>query len=196
MEKEYFWFVAIVTPNTELKCETRLDSLVKAWKNKNIIDPSEEVTTFVPVHKDIRIRPSSGKRVKVIKILSTCYVFIRCTESVRYGISCEAKFILHFLMNRASKTTLGKNDFARIPEDQMQNFRLMVEKAQSEIVIDPSRLRVGDKVRIKTGSLEGLECNVYQESDGSTMLALHVDFLGYAKIKCPSDLLSLIKNDD
>ena len=99
-------------------------------------------------------------------------------------------------MNRASKTTLGKNDFARIPEDQMQNFRLMVEKAQSEIVIDPSRLRVGATVRIKTGSLEGLECNVYQESDGSTMLALHVDFLGYAKIKCPSDLLSLIKNDD
>ena len=96
-------------------------------------------------------------------------------------------------MDRASKTESGRNDFARIPNGQMENFKRMVEEAVNAVIIDPSRVHVGDKVRITTGRLAGLVGNICKEPDGSSMIALRVDFLGYAKMQCPSDILELVK---
>ena len=126
-------------------------------------------------------------------MLTSCYIFIRCSSAIRFKIASEAKFILHFMMNIASKTESGRRDFARIPDVQMENFMRMVVEAENEVTIDPSRIRVGDRVRIKTGSLAGLEANICKEPNGRTMIALRVDFLGYAKTECPIDNLELVK---
>ena len=141
----------------------------------------------------MRYRPSTRKRVEVEKVLSPCYLFIRCRNRIRYKIASEAKFILYFLMNRATKDDTGRSDFARIPKEQMENFMRMVGDAENEVTIDTSRVHVGDRVRIKTGSLAGLEANICKEPDGRTMIALRVDFLGYAKTECPIDNLELVK---
>ena len=188
-----YWFVAIVTPNTEKKAVERMDDLVTYWKEKEIVDQAETVTAYVPIQKEVRYRPSTRKRVEVEKVLTSCYLFIRCSNAIRYKIASEAKFILHFMMNSASKTESGRRDFARIPDVQMENFMRMVVEAENEVTIDPSRIRVGDRVRIKTGSLAGLEPNICKEPDGRTMIALRVDFLGYAKTECPIDNLELVK---
>ncbi|MGN0222345.1 MAG: transcription termination/antitermination NusG family protein [Prevotella sp.] len=195
MEKKddgLYWFVAIVTPNTEKKSVERLDDLVRFWKEKQAVDNSESVTAYVPIQKEVRYRPSTRKRVEVEKVLSPCYLFIQCKNAIRYKIASEARFILHFLMNRASKLASGCSDFARIPDIQMENFMRMVGDAENEVTIDTSRLRVGSKVRIKTGNLAGLEGNIYRDPNGSTMIALRVDFLGYAKMECPLDNLELL----
>ena len=130
--------------------------------------------------------------MRVTEVLTPCYLFIWCTESTRYKLACEANFILHFLMNRASKTESGKNDFARIPTHQMESFKRMVEEAEKAVIIDPNRIRLGDRVRIKTGRLAGLEGNICKKPDGTTMLALRVDFLGYAKMECSAKNLELV----
>lgn len=192
-ESKNCWFVAVVTPNTELRCEERLASLVRIWKENKMIESSETVTSYVPIQRVIRIQPSTGCRVQTQKVLTPCYVFIRCGETLRYKIASEAKFVHHFLMDRASQTKSGRNDFARIPNGQMESFKRMVEEAEKAVTIDSSRLRVGDRVRIKTGRLAGLEGNICQEPNGSTMLALRVDFLGYAKMQCSTDILELVK---
>lgn len=192
-DKKYSWFVAVVTPNTEVKSEERLERLIQAMKDNQTINQTDDIASYVPTQQLVRIQPSTGRRVQVKKVLAPCYLFIRCTDTVRYKIACEAKFILHFLMNRASQTESGKNDFARIPDRQMDSFKRMVTEAEEAITVDPSRVRVGDKVRITTGRLAGLEGNICQAPDGSTMLAIRVDFLGYAKMQCPSDILELVK---
>lgn len=192
MENKYSWFVAVVTPNTEKTAKERLEKLVAYWKKSRLIEKEEEVSVYVPIQKELRIQPSTGKRVTVDKVLAPCYLFIYCNAPLRFKIACEAKFILHFLMNRATKDASGKSDFARIPTIQMENFMRMVGDAESVVTIDTSRLRVGSKVRIKTGRLAGLEGNICKEPDGSTMLALRVDFLGYAKMQCPLDILELV----
>ena len=191
-DKQY-WFVAIVTPNTEKKAVEKMGKLVQYWVKEKIVDKAEDVTSYVPIQKEVRYRPSTRKRVEVEKVLTSCYIFIRCSNAIRYKIASEAKFILHFMMNSASKTESGRRDFARIPDVQMENFMRMVGEAENEVTIDPSRIRVGDRVRIKTGSLAGLEANICKEPNGRTMIALRVDFLGYAKTECPIDNLELVK---
>ena len=193
MENKYSWFVAVVTPNTEVKCKEKLNNLIKNLRNGNIIESNEKVTSYVPTQKVFRVQPSTGRRVRVTEVLTPCYLFIWCTESTRYKLACEANFILHFLMNRASKTESGKNDFARIPTHQMESFKRMVEEAEKAVIIDPNRIRLGDRVRIKTGRLAGLEGNICKKPDGTTMLALRVDFLGYAKMECSAKSLELVK---
>ena len=188
-----YWFVAIVTPNTEKKAVERMDDLVQYWKKQEILDETETVTAYVPIQKKVRYRPGTRKRVEVEEVLTSCYIFIRCSKAIRYKIASEAKFILHFLMNSATKTESGSRDFARIPDEQMENFMRMVGNAENEVTIDPTRIHVGDRVRIKTGKLAGLEANICKEPDGRTLLALRVDFLGYAKMECPIDNLELVK---
>ena len=188
-----YWFVAIVTPNTEKKVIERMDDLVQYWKKQEILDETETVTAYVPIQKKVRYRPGTRKRVEVEEVLTSCYIFIRCSNAIRYKIASEAKFILHFLMNSATKTESGSRDFARIPDEQMENFMRMVGDAENEVTIDPTRIHVGDRVRIKTGKLAGLEANICKEPDGRTLLALRVDFLGYAKMECPIANLELVK---
>ena len=188
-----YWFVAIVTPNTEKKAVERMDDLVQCWVKEKIVNKAEDVTSYVPIQKEVRYRPSTRKRVEVEKVLTSCYLFIRCSNAIRYKIASEAKFILHFLMNSATKTESGSRDFARIPDEQMENFMRMVGDAENEVTIDTTRIHVGGRVRIKTGRLAGLEANICKEPDGRTMLALRVDFLGYAKMECPIDNLELVK---
>ena len=188
-----YWFVAIVTPNTEKKAVERMDDLVQYWKKQEILDETETVTAYVPIQKKVRYRPGTRKRVEVEEVLTSCYIFIRCSNAIRYKIASEAKFILHFMMNNASKTESGSRDFARIPDAQMKNFMRMVGDAENEVTIDPTRIHVGDRVRIKTGKLAGLEANICKEPDGRTLLALRVDFLGYAKMECPIANLELVK---
>ena len=192
MDNNYSWFVAVVTPNTEVKCKEKLEKLVAILSKNKIIGSDEEVSSYVPTQKVFRVQPSTGRRVRVTEVLTPCYLFIWCTESTRYQLACEAKFVLHFLMNRASKTKSGKNDYARIPTHQMEGFKRMVEDAEKAVVIDPNRIRLGDRVRIKTGRLAGLEGNICKEPDGTTMLALRVDFLGYAKMECSTKDLELV----
>ena len=188
-----YWFVAVVTPNTEKKAVERMDDLVQYWKKQEILDETETVTAYVPIQKKVRYRPGTRKRVEVEEVLTSCYIFIRCSKAIRYKIASEAKFILHFLMNSATKTESGSRDFARIPDEQMENFMRMVGDAENEVTIDPTRIHVGDRVRIKTGKLAGLEANICKEPDGRTLLALRVDFLGYAKMECPIANLELVK---
>ena len=188
-----YWFVAIVTPNTEKKAIERMDDLVQYWKKQEILDETETVTAYVPIQKKVRYRPGTRKRVEVEEVLTSCYIFIRCSKAIRYKIASEAKFILHFLMNSATKTESGSRDFARIPDEQMENVMRRVGDAENEVTIDPTRIHVGDRVRIKTGKLAGLEANICKEPDGRTLLALRVDFLGYAKMECPIANLELVK---
>ena len=188
-----YWFVAIVTPNTEKKAVERMDDLITYWKENEIVNQAETVTAYVPIQKKVRYRPGTRKRVEVEEVLTSCYIFIRCSKAIRYKIASEAKFILHFLMNSATKSESGSRDFARIPDEQMENFMRMVGDAENEVTIDPTRIHVGDRVRIKTGKLAGLEANICKEPDGRTLLALRVDFLGYAKMECPIANLELVK---
>ena len=118
-KKTTSWFVAVVTPNTEKRSAERLTRLVTQWKSAQVIAPTEPITTYVPSQKEVRIQPSTSRRVEVERLLCPCYLFIECSDQLRYKIASEASFIHRFLMDRASTPPSGRNDFARIPHPQI-----------------------------------------------------------------------------
>lgn len=191
------WFIAVVTPNTEKSCRDKLNKLFEVLNKERKYGESEDedkrLISYVPIQRELHEWKSTGKRVLVDRILCPCYIFIRCSEKDRYNIACRAKFILHFLMDRARKTKEGRNDFARIPNSQMDNFRRMVGDAESPVSIDPSKLHLGSKVRVKSGRFAGMEGYLYREPNGSNMIAITVDFLGYAKTEYPIEMLELVE---
>ena len=191
------WFIAVVTPNTEKSCRDKLDKLFEILNKEKKYDESEDedkkVISYVPIQRELHEWPSTGKRVWVDKILCPCYVFIRCSDRDRYDIACRAKFILHFLMDRARKNKEGRSDLARIPNSQMETFRRMVGDAEHPVSIDPSKLHLGSKVRVKSGRFEGMEGYLYREPNGSSMIAVVIDFLGCAKTEYPIELLELVE---
>ena len=96
-------------------------------------------------------------------------------------------------MDRARKTKDGRNDFARIPNSQMDTFRRMVGDAENPVSIDPFKLHQGSKVRVKSGRFAGMEGYLYREPNGSTSIAVAIDFLGSARTEYPIELLELVK---
>lgn len=190
------WFIAVVTPNTEKSCRDKLNKLFEVLNKERKYgegeDEDKRLISYVPIQRELHEWKSTGKRVLVDRILCPCYIFIRCSEQDRYNIACRAKFILHFLMDRARKTKEGRNDFARIPNSQMDAFRRMVGDAESPVSIDPSKLHLGSRVRVKSGRFAGMEGYLYREPSGSNMIAITVDFLGYAKTEYPIEMLELV----
>ena len=191
------WCIAGVTPNTEKSCRDKLDKLFETLNKEKKYDESKDedrkIISYVPIQRELHEWPSNGKRVWIDKILCPCYVFIRCSDRDRYDIACKAKFILHFLMDRARKTKNGRNDFARIPNSQMDTFRRMVGDAENPVSIDQFKLHQGSKVRVKSGRFAGMEGYLYREPNGSTSIAVAIDFLGSARTEYPIELLELVK---
>lgn len=184
MEIDKEWYIAVVTHNTEKSSEKKLSTLFA---------DEYSFTTYVPVQRELHEWASTGKRVWVDRVVCPCYLFIKCDEKTRYALACRASFIQRFMMDRARNAETGKHQFARIPSTQMDNFMRMVGDAETPVTIDASRLRIGSKVRVKSGSLAGLEGNLCREPDGSSTLAIRVNFLGYAKLDFPLALLELVE---
>ena len=170
------WRIAIVTPNTEKACERKLTD----WKQGQ----SLAVETYVPAQRELHEWPSTGKRKWIDRVLCPGLLFIRSTEKVRYTIKAKCPYILHFLKDRARK---GKEQtvapFAVVPEDQMEAFRRMVGDAETPITMDTFQLHVGSRVRIKSGSLKGLEGCLIREPGKSLRFCMRIDLLGYATME-------------
>lgn len=194
-EREDYWFIAVVTPNTEKASREKLDKLIdglnKEKKYNESIDERKRVVSYVPIQREMHEWPSNGRRVIVDRVICPCYIFIRCSDADRYLIACRAKFIHHFLMDRARIVKDGRNDFARIPHDQMEAFQRMVGDGETHVTIDPTKLHLGTKVRVKSGRLAGMEGYLYREPNGSNMIAITINFLGSARTEYPLDLLEL-----
>ena len=194
-EREDYWFIAVVTPNTEKASREKLDKLIedlnKEKKYNESKDERKRVVSYVPIQREMHEWPSNGRRVIVDRVICPCYIFIRCSDADRYLIACRAKFIHHFLMDRARIVKDGRNDFARIPHDQMEAFQRMVGDGETRVTIDPTKLHLGTKVRVKSGRLAGMEGYLYREPNGSNMIAITINFLGSARTEYPLDLLEL-----
>jgi len=180
--EENSWFIAVVTPNTETACRDKLQKMFR--KDEDI-----EFETYIPIQRELHERPSTGKRHWVDRRICPCYLFIRCSRESRYTIACKADFILHFMMDRSRCNKYGKADFAMISHSEMLEFQRMVGDAETPVTIDTSRLKVGSKVRVKSGRLAGIEGYLVRESKGKTKLAIRINMLGYATTEFPIELL-------
>ncbi len=183
------WYIAVVTPNTEKACEKKL----ARWAEYKRRTQPIELETYVPSQRELHEWPSTGRRKWVDRIICPCFLFVRCTESVRYAIKAENLFILHFLKDRATRKDSDLvTPFAVVSPEQMNDFRQMVGDADTPVMLDAS-LPIGSKVRIKTGRLQGFTGYLYRVPGRGTRFCIKVDLLGYASMEIDAAMLEEVK---
>jgi len=119
--------------------------------------------TFVPVVQEVHRWSDRKKRVEVP--LFSCYVFVRCTLSDRDRTMVHrVDSVLGFVGVRGAGVP--------IPNEQIDSIRTVLEQAA------PWRshpfLKVGQRVRVRGGALDGVE-GVFLSENGDHSLVISVD---------------------
>lgn len=167
------WYVAIVGNNTEKQCAKKLCDL--------------GYECYVPTQTETRLW-RNGTRKVVDRILLPAMVLTCVTEPERRQV-VSLSYVKRFLSNRASATdAFGKHRVATIPDDQVERLKFMVGNADEPVEFEPAAYRLGDRVRIARGRLQGIEGHIV-ECGEETYFALRVEMLGLAKVRVrPEDL--------
>ena len=78
-------------------------------------------------------------------------------------------------------------------DNQISQLRFMVDNSTDEILIKDQTLSVGDKVKVIRGALMGVEGLVCFVEEKKPMVAIRLDFLGYACVNIPTTDIEQLK---
>ena len=150
------WIAALVQMCTEKKVGERLTKL--------------GVENYVPTQTEIR--QWSDRKKKVERVVIPMVVFVHTDEKTERSLRMHS-FIRKIL------TYPGQTAAAVIPDDQIDRLKFMLRQSDSPVEMMEQHLKVGDKVHIVRGALQGLEGELYKNVDKS-MVAIRIEGLGYA----------------
>ncbi len=170
------WFVAIVNNHSEKKCA------------KALLD--EQYETFVPTQSE-RHTWNNGTVKVVDRVLIATVIFIHCTESERREI-VKRPFIKRFMVDKTRIDKHGKHPIVKIPGYQIDNFRNLLEKANELVAVDPFLFAIGDRVKVVSGELAGIEGRILRKKFGETFLIVEIGLLGCAKLSISLDKVQKI----
>lgn len=70
----------------------------------------------------------------------------------------------------------------------------MLENADTPVGIESMPIHVRDKIRVKSGNLQGLEGNIVHCNEGASFIVVRLESLGCAKMRITSDQVESISN--
>ena len=151
------WIAALVQMCTEKKVGNRLTKL--------------GIENYVPTQTEIH--QWSDRKKKIERVVIPMVVFVRADEATERILRMQS-FIRKIL------TYPGQTAAAVIPDEQIERLKFMLQEADSPVELMPENLRVGDRVRIVRGALQGLEGELCKSVPEKSMVAIRIDGLGYA----------------
>ena len=113
-------------------------------------------------------------------------VFVRVDEIER-NLVRDLSFIYKLI------TYPGQSQPAIIPDSQISQLQFMVDNSKDQIVFKESSLCIGDTIQVIRGPLKGLTGSVCQTEDKKLMVAVRLEFLGYACVNIPITDIEQIK---
>lgn len=165
-----FWIAALVQMNCERKSAEKLSKL--------------GFSNYVPIQEEIH--QWSDRRKKITRVVIPMVVFVRVDEIER-NIVRDLSFIYKLI------TYPGQSQPAIIPDSQISQLQFMVDDSKDQIVFKKSSLCIGDTIQVIRGPLKGLTGSVCQTEDKKLMVAVRLDFLGYACVNIPITDIEQIK---
>ncbi|MBQ9463018.1 MAG: UpxY family transcription antiterminator [Bacteroidales bacterium] len=166
-KEDAHWYVACVRSCQEKKVAESLES--------------KAVRYYLPLRREVR-RWSDRNKVISVPLISGV-VFVRCRDSERAAILSDDPRIWRFLPDA------GKAAVVR--DSEMDAFRKMVEEGTGKLGFCSEPLKPGDRVRVKTGPLAGLECEL-ADVEGRRCVAVRVGLLGAATMDLDQETLERI----
>ncbi|MBR5905381.1 MAG: UpxY family transcription antiterminator [Bacteroidales bacterium] len=155
MDKGAHWYVGCVRSCQEKKVAENLGA--------------RGVEFYLPIRREVR-KWSDRRKIVEVPVIPR-FVFIRCEESERVGILAKEPRIWRYLPFE------GKAAIVR--DEEMDAFRKMVEQGGKTVSFTDRPLAPGDRIRVTSGPLTGLECEL-ASVDGNRCLAVRLGLLGAA----------------
>ena len=165
-----FWIAALVQMNCERKSAEKLSKL--------------GISNYVPIQEEIH--QWSDRRKKITRVVIPMVVFVRVDEIER-NLVRDLSFIYKLI------TYPGQSQPAIIPDSQISQLQFMVDNSKDQIVFKESSLCIDDTIQVIRGPLKGLTGSVCQTEDKKLMVAVRLDFLGYACVNIPITDIEQIK---
>lgn len=171
------WVIAIVNNNTEKKCSEKLMKM--------------GYESYVPTQQE-KHRWCTGKIKTIDRIVLPSLVFIRVNELERKEI-VTLSFIHKFMTDRAGAVDCcNRHAIATIPDAQIETLKFMLYNSESPVSIEPMPIRLGDKVRVVRGQLQGVEGNVLSMTKNHSEIVFNLNILGCAKVTVLSTNIRII----
>ena len=178
--------VVSVTTDREAHPERWVAALVQMCTEKKVGDRLTKlgIENYVPTQTEIH--QWSDRKKKVERVVIPMVVFVRADEATERILRMQS-FIRKIL------TYPGQTAAAVIPDEQIERLKFMLKQSDSPVELMPENLRVGDRVRIVRGALQGLEGELCKSVPEKSMVAIRIDGLGYACVSVSVGDLEVIK---
>ena len=159
MEYSSSWYALHTAPRAEKKVKERLEE--------------QGIENYLPLKIETRIWSDRKKKIAVPLIPGYIFVCVSANDFLKVLNTTGA---VAFLKEKSAP--------AAIPADQIRRLRMMVEHAVDEIEFVNNPLRIGDKIRVKQGELEGLIGDLI-EMRGKYKIAIRLQYFGCALTTIP-----------
>lgn len=137
-DNDLHWYVAYVRSCGERKAAETL--------------AAAGVETYLPIQKEIR--QWSDRKKLVERLVLPHMIFVRCTVHDRVKTLEQCSYLTRYMSNK------GPYNPVVVPDIQLEAFRCMVERGGRQVSAGEELLVPGDRVRITSGPLAGLECEL------------------------------------
>jgi len=135
------------------------------------------IATYVPTQK---VKRRWSDRVKVIdRVVIPGYIFVHCSFADRLRMLEAVRSVYGYI-------TDGPHQPAIVPDSELEAFARMVSDSGTEVIRYPDDLAKGDKVKVVSGPLEGLECELVNVMEKSC-LAVRLHSVGTMLVEISLD---------
>lgn len=153
-----FWVAALTLMNAEKQTAKSLNK--------------ENIETFVATKKE---KHKWSDRIKVIeRLIIPMVVFVHTTEEDLPQLR-NNKNIRKILSYPGDKIP------TRIPDEQIERFKFMLDHSEEPVLLDNRNLTVGENIRVIKGPLYGLCGFLLKSYEGESFISISIDGLGMAK---------------
>jgi hypothetical protein len=153
-----FWAAALTLMNAEKQTAKSLNK--------------ENIETFVATKKE---KHKWSDRIKVIeRLIIPMVVFVHITEEDLPQLR-NNKNIRKILSYPGDKIP------TRIPDEQIERFKFMLDHSEEPVLLDNRNLTVGENIRVIKGPLYGLCGFLLKSYEGESFISISIDGLGMAK---------------
>lgn len=172
------WYIAITSNRAERKCS---DILLASGYETYVAGQLERHTW------------KNGRSKEVERIVLPSLVFVRTTEPDRKKRLAFFPCVKRFVTDPARRKEPGAPAPAAIvPDKEMETLQFMLSHADAPVSIVETPLHVGDRVRVASGGLKGLEGTVQRSDTGRPRLFVSMDILGSAAVEIDRKQIELI----
>lgn len=154
-----YWVAALVQMNTEKKVSSQLSKL--------------GYHHYLPTQTEIR--QWSDRKKKIDRIVIPTIVFVRVDKEGENELRKQA-YIYRFI------SYPGQKDAAIIPDEQIEQLKFMLGKADSPIEFMDCVFEIGEEIEIVRGPLKGLYGELCYTEKGKPMIGIQVKLLGYSLV--------------